>query len=79
MSNEAIGKKLENYARKNIPEQEEAFGQFMYHAELIKKGHWDIHYQDMGEVAEKYQAVMKELCGKKDEPDMFDIAYEVSK
>jgi hypothetical protein len=79
MSNETIGKKLEQYARKNIPEREEAFGQFMYHAELIKKGHWDIHFQDMGEVSEKYQAVMKELCGNKNEPDMFDIAYEVSK
>lgn len=77
MSNEAIGKKLENYANEKIPREEEAFGQFMYHAELIKKGHWDIHFQDMGEVDPKYQAVMKQLCGHKDEPDMFQIAYEV--
>lgn len=77
MSNLAIGKKLENYARQNIPERDKAFGQFMYHAELIKNGHWDVHYQDMSKVAPKYQAIMMEICGKKEEPDMFDIAYEV--
>jgi hypothetical protein len=79
MSNEAIGKKLEMYARKNIPEREEAFGQFMYHAELIKKGHWEIHYQDMEELSEKYKTIMTDLCDKENEPDMFKIAYEVSK
>lgn len=77
MSNEAIGKKLENYANENIPREEEAFGQFMYHAELIKKGHWDIHYQDMQYVDSKYQDIMMMLCDKSDEPDMFKIAYEV--
>ena len=77
MSNQAIGKKLETYARQNIPERDKAFGQFMYHAELIKNGHWDVHYQDMPKVSAKYQAVMMEICGKKEEPDMFDIAYEV--
>ena len=77
MSNEKIGKKLEQYARKNIPEREKAFGQFMYHAELIKNGHWDVHNQDIGKVAPKYQQIMMMLCDKGGEPDMFDIAYEV--
>lgn len=79
MSNEAIGKKLEMYARKNIPEREKAFGEFMYHAELIKNGHWDVHFNDLKKVSAKYQVIMKDLCGSKNEPDMFDIAYEVSK
>jgi hypothetical protein len=79
MSNEAIGKKLEMYARENIPEREKAFGEFMYHAELIKKGHWDIHYADLETVSAKYRRIMEGLCGEKPEPDMFDIAYEVSK
>ena len=77
MSNEKIGKKLEDYANKNIPREKEAFGQFMYHAELIKNGHWDVHYQDMDQIEPQYQEVMKMLCDKKDEPDMFQIAYEV--
>ena len=30
---------LEDYANKNISEREPGFGDFMYHAELIRKGH----------------------------------------
>jgi len=79
MSNEKIAKKLEMYARENIPEREKAFGDFMYHAELIKKGHWDIHYQDLDSVSEKYRTIMEEICDKESKPDMYDIAYEVTK
>ena len=79
MSDEKIAKKLEMYARENIPEREKAFGDFMYHAELIKKGHWDIHYQDLESVAPKYRKIMEDICGDKKEPDMFDLAYEVTK
>jgi hypothetical protein len=79
MSDQAIGKKLEMYARKNIPEREKAFGEFMYHAELIKKGHWDIHYQDLESVSAKYRTIMEDICDQTNEPDMYDIAYEVTK
>jgi hypothetical protein len=79
MSNEAIGRKLENYARENIPEREKAFGDFMYHAELIKKGHWDIHYQDLESVSAKYRTIMEEICDNEKKLDMYDIAYEVTK
>ena len=37
---------LEDYANKNISEREPGFGDFMYHAELIRKGHKDIHNLD---------------------------------
>jgi len=79
MSNEAIGKKLEMYARENIPEREKAFGEFMYHAELIKKGHWNIHYKDLEFVSEKYRTIMTDICEPVDEPDFYKIAYEVTK
>ncbi len=52
---------LENYANENIPRSEKAFGEFMYHAELLRKGHLNIHRQDAKTLPAKYQAIVREL------------------
>lgn len=56
-----LAKALEDYADKNIPHSEPGFGDFMYHAELIRKGHKDIHKQDLPTVQQKYRKIMKDM------------------
>ena len=62
MDNQAIGKKIEDYANKNIVQGRKEFGEFMYHAELIKRGHWDVHYQDLETMDPTYRQIIEELC-----------------
>jgi len=52
---------LEDYANKNISEREPGFGDFMYHAELIRKGHKDVHRQDLTTVQKKYRKTMNDM------------------
>ena len=59
--NEKIGMKIEIYARENIPEEMDEYGEFMYHAELIKRGHWDIHNQDLDTMSEEYKEIIMEI------------------
>jgi len=53
---------IENYANSNIPREEKAFGEFMYHAELLRKGHLGIHRQDLKTLPAKYQQIIRDLC-----------------
>jgi len=62
--NETLGLEIELFARKYIPEYDDAFGKFMYHAELIKNGHYDIHMQDMEMVAEPYRTILHNMIEK---------------
>jgi len=62
--NETLGLEIELFARKYIPEYDDAFGKFMYHAELIKNGHYDIHMQDMEMVAEPYRTILHNMIQK---------------
>jgi|688.fasta_scaffold10227_5 hypothetical protein len=50
---------IERYARENIPESRKAFGEFMYHAELLRKGHVSIHKKDLQLLPRKYQTVIE--------------------
>lgn len=59
--NKKIGMAIENYARENIDEQMDEYGEFMYHAELIKRGHWDVHYEDLKTMNEEYQEIIMML------------------
>jgi hypothetical protein len=59
--NEKIGLDVENYARENIEESLDEFGEFMYHAELIKRGHWDIHYMDLETMKEEYKQIIMDI------------------
>lgn len=62
--NETLGLEIELFARKYIPEYDDAFGKFMYHAELVKNGHYDIHMQDMEMVAEPYRTILHNMIEK---------------
>lgn len=52
---------LENYANENIRENQKGFGDFMYHAELLRNGHLDVHKSDFNKVDKRYRAKMKTL------------------
>lgn len=56
-----LAKALEDYANNHISPEEPGFGDFMYHAELIRKGHKDVHKQDLNTVQKKYLTVMKDM------------------
>jgi len=55
---------IEQYAKEKIPERNNAFGQFMYHAELLRRGHVFIHKQDLKDMPLKYQEVIKQIVNK---------------
>jgi hypothetical protein len=61
---ETLGLEIELFARQYIPESDDAFGKFMYHAELIKNGHYDVHMQDMEMVAEPYRSILHNMIQK---------------
>ena len=65
LGDETLGLEIELFARKYIPEYDDAFGKFMYHAELIKNGHYDVHMQDMEMVAEPYRTILHNMIGGK--------------
>lgn len=57
----ALGTAIERYARQNIPESSKAFGEFMYHAELLRKGHITIHRKDLASLSPKYRQIISDL------------------
>ncbi len=57
---------LEDYANQNISEDLEAFGQFMYHAELLRNDHLDIYLLDLHRVDEPYRAILVDVFGELD-------------
>jgi len=57
---------LEDYANENISEDLEAFGQFMYHAELLRNDHLDIYLLDLHRVDEPYRAILIDVFGELD-------------
>ncbi len=61
---------LENYANQNISEELEAFGQFMYHAELLRNDHLDIYLLDLHRVEQPYRDILVEVFSQLD--DMHD-------
>jgi hypothetical protein len=69
---EAAAQMLEDYANKNISEDLEAFGQFMYHAQLLRNNHLDVYLFDLYLVEQPWRdvliAVFSELSSDAD-PD----------
>ena len=57
---------IEDYANQNISEELEAFGQFMYHAELLRNDHLDIYLLDLHLVDEEYRGVLINVFGELD-------------
>ena len=52
---------LENYANENIKENQKGFGDFMYHAELLRNGHLDVHKTDLPKVDRLYKKKLEML------------------
>lgn len=60
-SNAAAAAAIERYARANISERSDIYGQFMYHAELLRRGHTTIHTRDMRTLPAKWQQILRDL------------------
>jgi hypothetical protein len=58
MARMATAQVLENYANQNISEELEAFGQFMYHAELLRMDHLDVYLVDLHMVEQPYRDML---------------------
>lgn len=56
-----VAQAVEDYANESIPETVDAFGQFMYHAELLRNGHVDIYLVDLPQVQQPYRDVLVEI------------------
>lgn len=54
----AAAQMLEDYANESIPEESDAFGQFMYHAQLLRNGHLDVYLLDLHLVAPEYRDIL---------------------
>ncbi len=57
---------IEDYANQNISEDLEAFGQFMYHAELLRNDHLDIYLLDLHRVEQPYRDILVEVFNQLD-------------
>lgn len=60
---------LENYANSNISEELEAFGQFMYHAELLRNDHLDVYLVDLHQVDQPYRDILVNVFSELDSMD----------
>jgi hypothetical protein len=58
---------IENYANQNISEDLEAFGQFMYHAELLRNDHLDIYLLDLHRVDQPYRDILVDVFSELDD------------
>lgn len=54
----AAAQVLETYADENIDENLEAYGQFMYHAQLLRNGHLDVYLLDLHLVDQPWRDVL---------------------
>ena len=59
-----IAQVLEDYANNNISQELEAFGQFMYHAELLRNDHLDVYLFDLHMVDQPYRDILVDIFGQ---------------
>ena len=55
---DAAAQMIEDYANENISESLDAFGQFMYHAQLLRNNHLDVYLMDLHLVEEPYRSIL---------------------
>jgi hypothetical protein len=55
---QAAAQTIENYANENISESLDAFGQFMYHAQLLRNNHLDTYLLDLHLVEQPYRDIL---------------------
>ena len=60
---------IENYANENISEELEAFGQCMYHAELLRNDHLDVYLVDLHMVDQPYRDMLINVFSDLDSMD----------
>jgi len=58
---DSIAKTIEDYANQNISQDLEAFGQFMYHAQLLRNDHLDMYLLDLYMVAQPYRDILIDI------------------
>ena len=61
LEHEEHAQTIEDYANQNISEELEAFGQFMYHAQLLRNGHLDMYLMDLYMVAQPYRDILVDI------------------
>ena len=54
----AAAQMIEDYANENISEELDAFGQFMYHAQLLRNNHLDVYLMDLHLVDQPYRDIL---------------------
>jgi len=55
---DVVAQYLEDYANQNINTELDAYGQFMYHAELLRNCHLDIYLLDLHMVEQPYRDIL---------------------
>lgn len=55
---------IEDYANQNISEDQDAFGQFMYHAQLLRNDHLDVYLLDLYLVEQPYRDILIEVLSE---------------
>jgi hypothetical protein len=75
----ALAQALEDYANDNIPQKEKAFGDFMYHAELIRNNHNSVHIKDMSMIEPKYLKIMQRIIDEhsQEKLDKSEVCLEI--
>lgn len=56
-----VANAIEDYANTNIPESEDAFGKFMYFAELLRNDHADVVAEDLELLDTEYKSKLLEI------------------
>ena len=60
---------LEDYANQNISQDQEAYGQFMYHAQLLRNCHLDTYLLDLHMVAQPYRDILVDVFMELDDEE----------
>jgi len=56
-----VAQTIEDYANQNISQDLEAYGQFMYHAQLLRNCHLDTYLLDLHMVAQPYRDILVDV------------------
>lgn len=70
---QAAAQILENYANENISKELEAFGQFMYHAQLLRNNHLDTYLLDLHLVEQPYRDILVIVFSELGPEDIVDL------
>lgn len=70
---QAAAQTIENYANENISQQLEAFGQFMYHAQLLRNSHLDTYLLDLHLVEQPYRDILVIVFSELAPEDLVDL------